>query len=57
MAKKKTEGKGSGRIKVEVIAPYGCGVGDKDYDYGDIIRVTRNQADGLLALKLVKEIT
>ena len=57
MAKKKTEGKGSDRIKVEVIAPYGCGVGDKDYDYGDVIRVTRNQADGLLALKLVKEIT
>ena len=54
MARKTTR---SGKVKVEVIAPLGCGVGDHDYDYGDIIKLTRNQADGLLTLGLVKEIT
>ena len=49
--------KRNAKVKVEVIAPYGCGVGDHDYKHGDIIKLTRNQANGLLALKLVKEIT
>ena len=57
MTKKKITHRAAAKVEVEIIAPLGCGIKDNDYSYGDIIKLTRNQADGLLALKLAKEIT